>query len=276
MLQREITSRKRIGLALGSGAARGLAHIGVLAALQKLGIRIDMISGTSMGALVGAVFAKGEDIDSMKELAVELGAKRFSFLVDPALPTTSLISGRKIDSMLTSIFGEVEFPELDVPFVCSATDIESGQEVILNQGLVKTGVKASCSIPVILAPTRYDGRFLVDGALVNPVPVSLLKRMGADIVIAVNVVSVESGNSQGDSTKKSKQKTPNILSIAFQTVNIVSSQKLLACQSEADIVINPQVSHIGRGDFHRVDELVLEGERAVFACEEELKRLGGS
>jgi len=117
-LQREITSRKRIGLALGSGAARGLAHIGVLAALQKLGIRIDMISGTSMGALVGAVFAKGEDIDSMKELAVELGAKRFSFLVDPALPTTSLISGRKIDSMLTSIFGEVEFPELDVPFVC--------------------------------------------------------------------------------------------------------------------------------------------------------------
>ncbi len=275
-MQREITSRKRIGLALGSGAARGLAHIGVLAALQKLGIRIDMISGTSMGALVGAVFAKGEDIDSMKELAVELGAKRFSFLVDPALPTTSLISGRKIDSMLTSIFGEVEFPELDVPFVCSATDIESGQEVILNQGLVKTGVKASCSIPVILAPTRYDGRFLVDGALVNPVPVSLLKRMGADIVIAVNVVSVESGNSQGDSTKKSKQKTPNILSIAFQTVNIVSSQKLLACQSEADIVINPQVSHIGRGDFHRVDELVLEGERAVFACEEELKRLGGS
>jgi NTE family protein len=276
MLQREITSRKRIGLALGSGAARGLAHIGVLAALQKLGIRIDMISGTSMGALVGAVFAKGEDIDSMKELAVELGAKRFSFLVDPALPTTSLISGRKIDSMLTSIFGEVEFPELDVPFVCSATDIESGQEVILNQGLVKTGVKASCSIPVILAPTRYDGRFLVDGALVNPVPVSLLKRMGADIVIAVNVVSVESGNSQGDSTKKSKQKTPNILSIAFQTVNIVSSQKLLACQSEADIVINPQVSHIGRGDFHRVDELVLEGERAVLACEEELKRLVSS
>ncbi len=275
-MQREITSRKRIGLALGSGAARGLAHIGVLAALQKLGIRIDMISGTSMGALVGAVFAKGEDIDSMKELAVELGAKRFSFLVDPALPTTSLISGRKIDSMLTSIFGEVEFPELDVPFVCSATDIESGQEVILNQGLVKTGVKASCSIPVILAPTRYDGRFLVDGALVNPVPVSLLKRMGADIVIAVNVVSVESGNSQGDSTKKSKQKTPNILSIAFQTVNIVSSQKLLACQSEADIVINPQVSHIGRGDFHRVDELVLEGERAVLACEEELKRLVSS
>ncbi len=275
-MQRKMESKKRIGLALGSGAARGLAHIGVLAALQKIGIRIDMISGTSMGALIGAVFAKGEDVDSMKELAAELGAKRFSFLADPALPAAGLISGRKIDSMLTSIFGDLEFPELDVPFVCSATDIESGEEVVINQGLVRTGVKASCSIPVILAPTRYDGRFLVDGALVNPVPVSLLKRMGADIVIGVNVVSAESGNSQGDSTKKSKQKAPNILSIAFQTVNIVSSQKLLACQAEADIVINPRVSHIGRGDFHRVDELVLEGERAVFTCEEELKRLTGS
>jgi NTE family protein len=228
-LLQKVPSERIVGVALGSGAARGLAHIGVLAALQKQGIRIDMVAGTSMGALVGAVYAKGEKFDKMKDLAIDLGAKRFSFLTDPALSKTGLISGRKINNMLRSIFDDIEFQNLEIPFACSATDIENGQEVVIKQGLVRDGVKASCSVPIILAPTKYEGRYLVDGGMVNPVPVDILKRMGANFVIAVNVVSLEAENPPEVNTGSVGSKAPNMLTIAFQTVNIISSQRLKSC-----------------------------------------------
>jgi NTE family protein len=267
------TSGKKIGLALGSGAARGLAHIGVLKSLQSMGIRIDMISGTSMGALVGAIFAKGEEIDLMKDLANDLGAKRLSFLTEPTLSRTGLISGLKINNMLKSIFGDMDFQELKIPFACSATDIENGREVVIDRGQVREGVRASCTIPVILAPIKIEGRYLVDGALVNPLPADLLKKMGADIIIAVNVAPLEYDNFNNNDIKKDRRKNPNILSIAFQTVNIIASQRLLACMDHADIIISPQVNHISRGDFHRVDELIRQGELAALACEQDLKRI---
>jgi NTE family protein len=156
-------SGKKIGLALGSGAARGLTHIGVLKSLQVMGIQVDMVSGTSMGSLIGALFAKGEDLDVMKHLANDLGAKRLSFLTDPTFPKTGLISGLKINNMLKSLFGDMEFQELKIPFVCSATDIESGQEVVIDRGLVREGVRASCSVPVILAPIKLGGRYWSTG-----------------------------------------------------------------------------------------------------------------
>ena len=147
-------SERKVGLALGSGAAKGLAHIGVLAALQEQGIHIDMIAGTSMGALVGALYAMGKDIDQIRSLAIDLGQKRFSFLADLTLPKSGFIRGRKIKNMLRLIIGDVEFRDLEIPFACSATDIESGQAVVIRQGLVREGVRASCSIPVILTPTK--------------------------------------------------------------------------------------------------------------------------
>ena len=267
------TSGKKIGLALGSGTARGLAHIGVLEVLLRMWIHIDMIAGTSMGAMVAAVYAKGEDMETIKEMAKDLGAKRLSFLRETTLSKTGLISGVKINKSLKSVFGDMRFEDLKIPFACSATDIESGREVVIDRGLVREGVRASCTVPVILAPIKIEGRYLVDGALVNPVPADLLKKMGADIVIAVNVTPLEYDNSNTNDIKKDKRKTPNILSIAFQTVNIIASQRLLACMEHADIIISPQVTHIGRGDFHRVDELIRYGELAALACEQQLKPL---
>ncbi|HAS28387.1 MAG TPA: patatin family protein, partial [Dehalococcoidia bacterium] len=128
---------------------------------------------------------------------------------------------------LKSIFGDMRFEDLKIPFACSATDIESGLEVVIDRGLVREGVRASCTVPVILAPIKIEGRYLVDGALVNPVPADLLKKMGADIVIAVNVSPLENDNSMANDIKKDKRKNPNIMSIAFQTVNIIASQRLL-------------------------------------------------
>jgi NTE family protein len=267
------TSGKKIGLALGSGTARGLAHIGVLEVLLGMGIHIDMIAGTSMGSMVAAVYAKGENIDAIKERAKDLGAKRLTFLTEPTLSRTGLISGVKMNKALKSVFGDMKFEDLKIPFACSATDIESGREVVIERGLVREGVRASCTIPVILAPIKIEGRYLVDGALVNPLPADLLKKMGADIVVAVNVAPLEYDNFNNNDIKKDRRKNPNILSIAFQTVNIIASQRLLACMDHADIIISPQVNHISRGDFHRVDELIRQGELAALACEQDLKRM---
>jgi NTE family protein len=219
-----------------------------------------MIAGASMGSLVGAVYAEGKDINRMRGLAIDVGPKWFSFLADPALPKSGLIRGRKIIDMLRSIIGDIEFRDLKIPFACSATDIESGQEVVIKQGLVWEGVRASCSIPVLLSPTKLGGRYLVDGGLTNPVPVRILKDMGADFIIAVNVISVAHEKLSEASQKNRQPKEPNILSIAMQTVNIISGQRLKSSLAGADVIIEPHVTHIGWGDFHRASECIYEGE----------------
>ncbi len=269
---RSSLSDRRVGVALSSGSAKGLAHIGVLAALQKQGIQIDMIAGTSMGSLVGAIYAEGKDIDRMRSLAIDLGPKRFSFLADPALPKSGFIRGQKIRNMLRSIIGDIEFRDLEIPFACSATDIESGQEVVVKQGLVREGVRASCSIPVLLTPTKLGDRYLVDGGLVDPVPVRILKEMGADFIIAVSVIPAEQQKPSEGSQNNKGPKEPNILSIAMQTVNIISGQRLKSSLVGADVIIEPQVTHIGWGDFHRASECIYEGELAALASMQEIKR----
>ncbi|MBA7479154.1 putative NTE family protein [subsurface metagenome] len=146
--------KRKVGLALGSGAARGFAHIGVLTVLEKEGIPIDMIAGTSAGALIGALYAQGRTANEIKSLIIDLGRKRLALLTDLALPKTGLIRGRKIEDMLRSIMGDIEFGDQKMPFACVATDIITGEEVVIKQGLVWEGVRASVSIPVILAVAR--------------------------------------------------------------------------------------------------------------------------
>jgi len=253
----------KVGLALGSGAARGLAHIGVLEALEKEGIPIDMIAGTSVGALIGALYAQGKDISQIKNLAIDLGSKRFTLLADPALPKTGLVRGRKIEGILRSNIGDIEFKDLRVPFACVATDIHSCEEVVIKQGLVWEGVRASGSIPILFTAAKWEGRYLVDGALVNPVPVSVLRAMGADFIIAVNVIPHRTIE---------EAKEPSIFSIIMQILHISSYRMLRACLSGADIVIEPQVGHIAAADFRRVQECVLQGRLAAQNAIPEIKR----
>ena len=258
--------KRKIGLALGSGAARGLAHIGVLSVLGKEGIPIDMIAGTSMGALIGALYAQGKSADQIKDVAIELGLKRYSLLADPALPKTGLIQGRKIKNMLKSIIGDIEFGDLRLPFACVATDISTGEEVVIKQGLVREGVMASASIPIILTVAKRKGKYLVDGGLVNPVPASVLKEMGADFIIAVSVAPSISGRLH------QVDKEPNIFNIIMQTINISSYRVVKQSLLEADVVIEPQVESIGYFDFQRVQECILQGELAAQASMLEIKR----
>ena len=276
LIKRLAKSRKRkVGLALGGGAARGLAHIGVLAVLQREGIPIDMIAGTSAGAAIGALYAQGKDASVIKSLAIDLvDWKRLASLVDLALPRTGFIEGKKIRDRLRAVIGsDVKFSDLKIPLACVATDIDTGEEIVIKQGSVVEAVRASISIPVIFTVVKWKGRNLVDGGLVNPVPVRVLKEMGADFIIAVNVIPETSDRAQQVRKEAGKDiKEPNIFSIIMQSIYIGTYSLVRSCLEGANIVIQPQVAHIGTGEFHRAQECILQGELAAQQAIPEIKK----
>ena len=259
-------SRKKIGLALGSGAARGLAHIGVLEVLKKEGIPIDMIAGTSVGAVFGAIYAWSTDTDQIKKQALEVNWKKLA-LIDLSLPKTGLIKGKKIKNLLASyIGGNIKFSDLKIPFACVATDIDTGEEVVIDRGSVPEALRASISVPAIFTVVKRGDRYLVDGGLANPVPVSVVKRMGADFIIAVNVMPEVT-----DRTEKI-DKEPNIFQIIMQSIYITTYSLVRSSVEDADTVIEPDVANIGAGDFQKAQELILRGEQAAQNAIPEIKR----
>lgn len=176
----------RIGLALGSGAARGWAHIGVIEALEELGIPIDLIAGTSMGSLVGAVFLSG-GLSTLKEVVLQLDRRQLLSLLDVRLPRSGLIDGQRVADGVRAHLSVQKIEDLPKPFRAVATDLQTGHEVVLDRGDVIDAVRASISIPGLFTPVLAQGTTLVDGGLVNPVPVSVARAMGAEIVIAVDI-----------------------------------------------------------------------------------------
>ena len=178
---------KKIGLALGSGGARGWAHIGVVDALEEAGVSVHSVAGTSMGALVGGAFASGR-IKPLKEVALRLDWKRaLYYFLEVTFPRSGLIDGVKIAAFVRQHVGKTKMESLPVPFATVATNILTGQEVVIDEGDMIEAIRASISIPGILTPVTRDGAILVDGGLVDPVPVGVARRLGADFVIAVDL-----------------------------------------------------------------------------------------
>jgi len=181
----------KFGLALGGGSARGLAHVGVIQVLEAYHIPIDIIAGTSIGSVVGSLYAAGASINQLEEAALSMKKSKTLSLIDLALPHSGLISGKRIEEMLSDLALEDKtFDDLKIPFATVATDVESGAEVILNQGKIIDAVRASISIPGIFTPVKYQDYYLVDGGVVNPVPVDVVQKMGADIIIAVSLARI--------------------------------------------------------------------------------------
>lgn len=178
-----------IGFAMGSGAAFGYALIGMLKVLERENIYPDIISGTSMGALIGAFYSMGKSPDELESIATGITRKRLWEMADPILPRTGLIRGNGILDFLKSHLGDRTFKELLLPFACVATDIQTGKEIVLDQGNVAEAVRASLSLPFFFQPYYLDGRYLVDGGLVNPVPTSIVLSQGANIILSANLTS---------------------------------------------------------------------------------------
>ncbi len=262
----------KVGLALGSGVARGLAHIGVLEVLEREGIPIDMISGTSMGAIIGAAYASSKSARQIREFALDLGWKKMVPLLDLTAPKTGFIGGRRIKKRLKEIIDEVSFADLAKPFACVTTDIVTGEEVVFRNGLVMDAVIASMSLPIIFRATKWRRRYLVDGTLVTPVPVRVLKEMGADFVISVNVLHHPGEKPPLHAEDVKEIKEPNIFDIMIQTVNILASHLVEFSLSSSDVVIEPNMADIGLADFHKAEECIRRGELAAQDSIPEIKR----
>lgn len=261
------TPQKKVGLALSGGAARGMAHIGVLEVLRAEGIPIDFIAGTSAGAVAGAIYARNQDINQIKKDALAPGWKKFAPLIDPSFPKTGFIKGEKIKGLLsTYLGGNLKFSDLKIPFACVATDIETGEEVIIDQGSVLEAIRASISIPGIFTLVKREKRYLVDGGLTTPVPVQVARRMGADFIIAVNVTPDVS-----DHLNKAG-KPPNIFNVILQSIYIATYSLARNGIADADIVIEPDLPRIGAGDFKKARELISEGAHAAQSAIPEIKR----
>jgi NTE family protein len=271
----------RIGLALGTGAARGLAHIGVLRALMEAEIPIDMVAGTSMGAMIGACFANDGDISTAEKMALKTGWREVARILDLKLGLLGkgLIRGQKIEVLLHSLIGNAEFKDLKIPFAAVATDVNTGEEVVIKKGSVIQAVRASISIPGIFIPVSFEGKCLVDGGLVNPVPADVLRDMGANFVIAVNVLG-EPRRSKGTARLPREGKVsevPSIFKTLFQSLYIMEYEIIRQRLPKADIIIAPDVSHIAAFEFHRSEEAIQAGYKAArYALPKILKLLNNS
>src|SRR6056297_2693499 len=202
---------KTVSLILGSGGARGLAHIGVIRELQKAGAEIEAIAGSSMGALVGGIFAAGK-LDAYEEWVCALEQSTVFSLVDWTFSGGGLIKGRKIISKLSELVGEINIEDLDIDYTAVAVDLEQGREVWLDRGLLFDAIRASIAIPGIFRPHRYRDRILIDGGILNPIPVAPTLRQMSDltVVIDVNGPSAQPAKSDKQPVRRSANKSADV------------------------------------------------------------------
>ncbi|MCR4442339.1 MAG: patatin-like phospholipase family protein [Peptococcaceae bacterium] len=250
---------KKLGLALGAGGAKGLAHIGVLQVFKEKKLKVDMIAGSSMGALIGAAYASGTDIDLLAKLASTL---QRSLFIDVNIPRVGLLKGEKVLGLIRLLTHNKEFSELHIPLAVVATDIEKGEPVVFREeGDVAQAVRASISIPGIFNPVRAGDRLLVDGAVTERLPVSILKEMGADYVVAVDVKACPAGE---------RIKIQNIYDIIMHSIEILENKACKESLEAADFLITPDTKEIGTTEFHKAEECVEAGRIAAEAIIEEI------
>ena len=293
--------RPRIGLALGSGSARGWAHVGVIRALEEAGIRPDLVCGTSIGALVGAAYASGE-LDRFEQWLLGMGIRDVVAFMDVSL-SGGLLKGDRLMEFLRNNFVDLSLEELDMPFAAVATSLETGAEVWLRQGSTLEAVRASIALPGLFTPVVNDGAILVDGGLVNPVPVSLARAMGADIVIAVDLNSdilgrhlrerpvqeAPAGNVgdllrrlQGNllslmpSFSSDEPRLPSMLDVLASGINIMQVRitRSRMAGDPPEVIVAPQLAHLSLLDFHRAKEAIDRGRQAVEAVMHSISALG--
>jgi NTE family protein len=241
----------KIALVLGAGASKGFAHVGVIKVLESNKIPVHMIVGTSAGSFVGALYAYGFTAFELQKLSFALEQND---IIDLTVPDKGFLKGEKIEGYINYILRETPMEKLRIPFYAVATDIQNGKEVVFGSGNTGTGVRASCSIPGIFIPPVISGRMYVDGGVVSPVAVDAARRLGADIVIAVDL--------SGDVDSSLPKGTMEVI---LQSINIMHAKLSAAQLAKADIVISPKVGNLGNSDFTKKHEAVLEGEKAALA-----------
>jgi NTE family protein len=276
----------KIGFVLGSGAARGWAHIGVLRVLGDAGIVPDVVCGTSIGAVVGALYVAG-GLARLERWARALTRRRVGALFDFQLGHGGLIGGQRVLAALEPRLGGVMMEHLPLPFACVATDLDTGHEVWLREGRVLDAVRASYAVPGIFPAVRVGGHPLVDGALVNPVPVSLCRAMGAELVIASDVNTDITGHGAAHEEKvelwaacaeedpaagfirsyfSHRHDTPSAFTALTRSLHIIQDRmgRMRLAEDPPDVHVCPKVGQVGPVEFHRAEECIAAGESAAY------------
>lgn len=289
--------KTKIGIALGGGAARGWAHLGVLRALFKAGIKPDIVAGTSIGAVVGGCYV-ADKLEALEEFALGLTRRRVFGYLDFNMAGSGLITGQRLRHQLETHLGEQLIEDLRYPFTAVATEIGTGNEVWLSRGRLVDAMRASYALPGIFRPMNINGRWLFDGALVNPVPVTVCRALGANYVIAVHLnadmggrgavlphivaESVNAAQAEENAAPKGKngraalkliqrqlfgrgENIPGISTVMFDAFNIVQDRiaRSRLAGDPPDAMITPKLAGVGPFDFHRADELIRRGTTAA-------------
>lgn len=251
----------KIGLALGGGAARGFAHIGVIKVLEAQGIVPDLVVGTSAGSVVGAMYAAGNNGFTLQKMALEMDEATIS---DWSLPffskSSGVLKGEALQNYVNKMVGQSSLEKLKKPFGAVATDLNTGMPILFQRGNTGLAVRASSSVPGVFQPVKINERYYVDGGLVSPVPVRFAREMGADIVIAVNISSAPEG-----------QAATSSLEVLMQTFTIMGQSLNQFELKNADVVIKPDLPTMKGSDFNGRNLAILAGEKAALALIPELK-----
>ena len=299
-------SKIKVGLALGSGAARGWAHLGVLRALDDLGIVPDVVCGTSIGALVGGFHVSGF-LPDLEEWARKLTKLRMVRYLDLRVTSNGMIAGNKLFGEMERRLGDMRFEDLSRPFAVVATDLYTGHEVWYAEGEMVPAIRASFSLPGLFEPVRVDDRWVIDGALVNPVPVSVCHALGAQIVIAINLNTPPNRNGKTfadpigasrvnrlpgwpnallrksaarpskrgdkDAAAEPEPEPPSLVGVLASTMNLVQDRvtRSRLAADPPDVNIVPKVGHVGLLDFHLAAECIEAGAAAIHQAESDIR-----
>jgi len=257
--RKKIKNRLRVGIALGGGSARGIAHIGILKALKDHDIPIYCISGTSAGAIIAAMYAFDVPLDTLT-----MRVKKLSWYSISELPRSKLglVSNVAIKKIVEEIIGPVDINKSHCPLAIVATDIETGEKIVFHNGSVALAVQASTCLPGLFTPVEIDGRKLMDGGLAENVPLEPLRKMGAEIVIGVDVAHWPS-----------QKKVDNILDVISNTIDILINHQKIVRENFVDISIEPDLGMYNSSDFKKADEIVSAGYRAALRKIPEIRRL---
>ncbi|MFW5893843.1 MAG: patatin-like phospholipase family protein [Verrucomicrobiota bacterium] len=296
-----LDSSRPVGLALGGGAARGWAHVGVIRALEEAGFEVCAVAGTSIGSLVGAFYAAGR-LDALEQLGGELNRVQMARLMDPTAARAGLFNGKKVCELLRAQLPVSEIEELSFPYAAISADLTTGSEIVFQKGSLVAAIRASISIPGIFSPARHAGQLLVDGGLVNPLPVEWARRLGAEQVVAVDLnfaderisrlPDVDDDNEEGVASETDQEtqedgvspleqglqrlwkrwrynrQSPGMFDVLASTMVIVERSLTNArlTMHPPDLLIRPEAGTCRLLDFHRAEEMTAQGYRAAKAA----------
>jgi predicted acylesterase/phospholipase RssA/CRP-like cAMP-binding protein len=282
-----------VGLALGTGAARGYAHMGVIRVLEREGIAIDMVAGSSMGSLIAGAWAVGKSANEMEQIALRVKGKRaFLKLLDPMFPGSGVLRGIRVYNFLHSIVDDLTFDDTVIPLKIVAADLNTTEEVVFEEGKIIDAIRASISIPGVFRPVENNGHTLIDGGIANPVPVNVLARAGVSKIIAVNTIPTAEDMKQRDRYRSElrgasrRQRrgimreigsivdTPtSIINIYMRSMQAMQMHLAEEACSNADVVIRPSVREAVWYDFYHPEPYIRSGELAAEAALPQLKEL---